>query len=146
MMRRWLVVAGLAGCSLQPDVGARLAGTCDDTDTAPAAAVSFARDIRPLITRTTGGCFCHLPTAGQPGPATQITGLDLSTLDSLRAGGEDTDTRIVVSGQPCASFLYLKLSTAPPFGSRMPLNGPPFFSAEELRLVHDWIAEGAGDN
>jgi hypothetical protein len=28
----------------------------------------------------------------------------------------------------------------------MPYNGPPYFSRDELRLVSDWIAEGALNN
>lgn len=134
----------LAACALEPDVGARLTGDCSDADTHPATSVSFAGDIRPLIDRQMGGCGCHLPTSA--GPAIQISGLDMSSLSSLRAGGRNSGNRIVVAGQPCASILYLKLDTAPPFGSRMPLNGPPFWTPDELNLLHDWITEGALDN
>jgi len=28
----------------------------------------------------------------------------------------------------------------------MPFNGPPYFTAEEIQLVRDWIAEGAQNN
>jgi len=38
------------------------------------------------------------------------------------------------------------MSSAPPFGSRMPSNGPPYFSPGERALIADWIAEGANDN
>jgi len=54
--------------------------------------------------------------------------------------------KIVVPGQPCASILYLKVDEAPPFGARMPLDGPPFWTEDEIQRLHDWIAEGAGDN
>lgn len=150
MIARAALVAALgvvAACSLVPDVGPPLAGTCDDTDTNPGKAVSFAGDIHPLIFRTTGGgCGCHLPTPIGDGQGTQISGLDLSSYTSLRAGGLNSGERIVVAGQPCASIIYQKLSDSPPFGSRMPLNGPPFWTAAELQLLHDWIAEGASDN
>jgi hypothetical protein len=43
-------------------------------------------------------------------------------------------------------MLIQKLGAGPPFGSRMPLNGPPFWNSDELKLLHDWIAEGASDN
>ena len=146
-----IVLAGLgltiiAACVLEPDVGPRLAGTCDSADTDPRTSVSFARDIRSLISRPTGGCSCHLPSSGGTGTGTQLSGLDLSSFASLRAGGFHSGDRIVVASDPCSSILYQKLSDAPPFGSRMPLNGTPFFSPDELRLVHDWIAEGANDN
>ncbi len=34
----------------------------------------------------------------------------------------------------------------PSFGARMPYNGPPYFTAAELTIVRDWIAEGANNN
>jgi hypothetical protein len=152
MMRRaWFGIAGalagaLAGCGLAPDVGPQLTGTCDDADGNPAAQVSFSQQIRPLIVRGMGGCSCHLPTSSGAGQGTQITGLDLSSLANLRAGGHNSGAQVVVPLQPCASILYQKVDDAPPFGSRMPLNGPPYWTEEEIDLVHDWIAEGALDN
>jgi len=146
-----LVLTGLgltivAACVLAPDVGPRLAGTCDSADSHPGTSVSFSHDIRPLIVRPTGGCPCHLPSSGEAGIGTELSGLDLSSFASLRAGGFHSADRIVVAGDPCSSILYQKLSDAPPFGSRMPLNGPPFWSPDELQLLHDWIAEGANGN
>ena len=60
--------------------------------------------------------------------------------------GANSAATIVVPGAPCESVLYLKLSAAPPSGARMPANGPPFFTTDELTLVHDWIAEGGLEN
>lgn len=141
-----LGLALLTACALEPDVGPRLAGVCDNTDTQPRTSVSFSRDIRPLISRQVGGCGCHLPSSVGAGPGTVLSGLDLSSFMSLRAGGANSGARVVVAGEPCASIMYQKLSDSPPFGSRMPLNGPPFFDADQLRLLHDWIAEGANNN
>lgn len=149
MSARAALVAALgviAACSLVPDVGPRLAGSCDDTDSNPGKTVSFASDIHPLIFRPAGGCGCHLPSPTGDGQGTQISGLDLSSYTTLRIGGLNSGAGIVVAGQPCSSILYQKLSDAPPFGSRMPLNGPPFWTSDELQLLHDWIAEGAADN
>ena len=87
-----------------------------------------------------------MPSAAGPGTGTQLSGLDLSSLSSLRAGGASSGSRIVVAGEPCSSIIYLKVEQAPPFGSRMPLGGPPFLTDEEENLLHDWIAEGANDN
>jgi hypothetical protein len=141
-----LGVAIVAACALEPDVGPRLAGVCDNTDSNPSTSVSFAMDIRPLIARQTGGCSCHLPSSTGAGAGTLLSGLDLSSFMSLRAGGANSGAKVVVAGEPCASIMYQKLSDSPPFGSRMPLNGPPFFTVDQLRLLHDWIAEGAADN
>lgn len=143
----WLPLVAAAACAqLVPDVGPLLAGSCDNADTDPAVSVSFATQIRPVLSRPMAGCGCHMPSAAGAGPATQITGLDLSTLASLRAGGHSSGSQIVVAMQPCSSILYQKVDEAPPFGSRMPLGGPPFLSDDEIRLIHDWIAEGATDN
>jgi len=152
MIRRALVAAALAvvaafgACALEPDVGPLLANSCKNPDTNPDARVSFANDIRPLFNRMTAGCGCHMPSSAGPALGTQLSGLDLSSLASLRAGGASSGSRIVVAGEPCSSILYLKIEQAPPFGSRMPLGGPPFFTDEEEDLLHDWIAEGAENN
>lgn len=141
-----LALAAMAACALGPDVGPQLAGTCANADTHPELDVSFSTQIRPLLNRSPGGCICHMPTSTGLGPATQIVGLNLSSLALLRAGGVTSGARIVVAGEPCSSVIYQKVSEAPPFGSRMPLNGPPYLTADERQLVHDWIAEGANDN
>lgn len=136
----------VAACSLVPDVGPRLAGTCSNADSHPDRSVSFATDIHPLMLRPMGGCGCHLPTPSGDGVGTQISGLDLSSLGTLRMGGINSGAQVIVAGEPCASIMYQKLSDAPPFGSRMPLNGPPFWTPDELQLLHDWIAEGANND
>ena len=140
-----LVVAMLA-CDLEPEVGPSAVERCSNADTDPDVDVSFARDIQPLLSRLNGGCTaCHDPGASNPLGVT-LGGLDLRTYASLRRGGVTTAASIVVPGRPCESDLYLKLTAGPRFGSRMPLDGPPFFSLQELGLVSDWIAEGGDDD
>lgn len=155
-MKRVLVVVALAGCdiSYEPDVGPlqeeisvdagmgssasgpKLA-RCIDSD--PSTNVSFSLQVRPLTTRSPGGCIgCH--------GSNTTSGFSVGSYDSLRRGGLNSGTRIIVPGDPCASILPQKLGVAPPFGARMPYNGPPYFTAAELTLVRDWIAEGAQDN
>jgi hypothetical protein len=151
-MMRWSLLV-LAGCAItyEPDVGAPQPApdhadggiaaitpvACIDSD--PDASVSFSRQIRPLTTRSPGGClFCH--------GATATSGFSLGSYEALRRGGQHSGTRIIVAGRPCESILPQKLGLAPPFGTRMPYNGPPYFTAQELTLVRDWIAEGALDN
>jgi hypothetical protein len=152
-----LLLVFLAACDLAytPDVG-QLQAPDDDPappdagtgsaagpptkciDSNPDVAVSFAHDIRPLTTRSPGGCSCH--------QASTTSGFNLGSYDSLRRGGANSGTKIIVAGKPCESILVQKLGLAPPFGARMPYNGPPYLSATELQLVRDWIAEGALDN
>ncbi|MBA2544901.1 MAG: hypothetical protein H0V17_34985 [Deltaproteobacteria bacterium] len=157
-MKSLVLLAIASGCSLyEPDVGVALGETpvdaaaptdadggtvivgCDNADSDPTTPVSFALDVRPLMTRSPGGCAaCHLGRI--------TSGLDLSSYASMRRGGINTGTKIIVSSVPCESILLQKLGRTPPFGSRMPFNGPPYFSAEERQLVRDWIAEGALNN
>jgi hypothetical protein len=134
----------LPGAASMPDGGAEPGndgglnptGPCADSD--PASRVSFGADVRPLLTRPMGGCSCHASSA--------TSGFNLGTYDRLRRGGLNSGTSVVVAGQPCDSILVQKLGLAPPFGSRMPYNGPPYYTPEELQVVRDWIAEGALNN
>jgi hypothetical protein len=73
-------------------------------------------------------------------------GLDLGSITSLRAGGRNSGADIVIAGDPCSSLLVQKLESTPPFGSRMPLDGPPYLEPDEIGLIRDWIAEGALEN
>ena len=112
---------------------------CENKDSNPAVAVSFVANLRPLMTRSPGGCApCHM--------GRMVSGLDLSSYQSMRRGGLNSGARVIVPTEPCNSILLQKISRTPPFGSRMPFNGPPYLSAEERQLWHDWVAEGAANN
>ena len=51
----------------------------------------------------------------------------------------------VAPGQPQESYLVTKLVVTDPRrgGSRMPRNGPPFFTNQQILAVKQWIAAGA---
>jgi hypothetical protein len=151
-----LLVVAASGClrSIGPDVGPEQALVTDapvstidaspgcDLDSNPSVAVSFAVDIFGGVLRR-GGCLsCH--TGG--GVGQQQSGLSLASYTTLRTGGRRSGTNIVVDSTPCSSILFQKIGPSPPFGRRMPYNGPPYLSAGDIQLVHDWIAEGARDN
>jgi hypothetical protein len=122
------------------------------TDGAPRT-VFFGRDIRPLINRDAvanpdaRGCFpCHNSRAAKH-VGLDLGGLDLTTLGSLRKGGGTSGTNIVKPGDPKGSAIVQKLRGTYPYGTRMPKNGPPFWSDDEIGLVEQWILEGAqGDD
>lgn len=138
-------VLGAAGCidAFEPEVGPPLAARCDDADSDPAVDVSYTREVAPELDEYCGGC--HTPEGRSP-TGIQVGGLNISTYASLRAGGAVRGTDNVIPGQPCASGLIQKILPYPPFGARMPLNGPPFLEAHDIQLFHDWIAEGAREN
>ena len=112
--------------------------------------LDFADAVRGVTTTlyltTDAQCStCHFP-AGENPIGVQLGGLDLSTYSGVLSGGIRSGGSIVRADEPCESVLYQKVLAGPPFGSRMPLNGPPFLAQVEIELIHDWIAEGARDN
>ena len=130
------------GCldPFEPDVGPLIESACENADSNPALDVSFSADLRAGVL---AGCLdCHSP--GGEGLAT--SGLDMSSYAALRTGGALSGAAIVVDGRPCDSVLVQKLGRNPPFGARMPRDGPPFLTDAEVRRVRDWIVEGARDN
>lgn len=133
--------------SLEPDVGQLQVSPCRDDDSDPAQDVSFREDIIPQILTPAGtGCLqCHAPDAPTP-LGFEVSGLDLSSYAAAARGGANSDGTTIIPGQPCQSIMFQKVSAGPPFGGRMPLNGPPYLSQEQLQLVHDWISEGARNN
>jgi hypothetical protein len=130
-MKRLVFVIVLS-CS--PDVGER------SPDAAAPPEVDFAKDIRPILD---SHCrLCHYPGV-QKHTGTDETGLDLSTLASLKQGGFHTGNGIVNPGAPATSALVRKLRGTFDVGDRMPKNGPPYLSEEQIRLVELWIEQGA---
>ena len=141
-----LLLAATLGCG--PDIeylAPQGNDVVSDAD-APTGAVSFARDIRPLMDRadgpTTFGCKrCHYPS--QPDPqGFRLGGLDLSSLGTLRRGGVSSGSTIVIPGNPSGSAIVQKLEGTYPRGARMPKDRAPW-SAAEIALVRRWIQEGA---
>lgn len=119
-----------------------------DTDTSDNGAVSFERDIRPILDRLPEdpagpGCrMCHYKTESEH-VGLDLGGLDLTTLGGLRKGGATSGSKIIVPGSPTDSVLIQKLHGTYPFGERMPRSGPPYLPGEEILLIERWIAEGA---
>ena len=120
-----------------------------DSDARPApTGVNFRRDIRPLMNRagtdpTGKGCKnCHYSTEVNH-QGIDLGGLDLATLGALREGGGSSGRRIIVPGKPEESAFVQKLRGTYPYGTRMPKNGPAFWSDADVKVVTDWIAEGA---
>jgi hypothetical protein len=107
--------------------------------------VVFARDIRPILSRSDGppaGCKrCHYKAESAP-QGYEIGGLDLTTLGALRQGGVSSGKSIVIAGDPDGSAIIKKLEGTYARGARMPKDLTPL-SREEIGLVRRWIAEGA---
>jgi hypothetical protein len=157
----FLTAASLVGCSaLDPNTGALVpeeihdaevldAPGGDDSGQVDPGGVNFGRDIRPLMNRpgkgdpTGRGCkSCHYHTEASH-IGLDLGGLDLTTLGTLRMGGGSSGSRIVVAGKPAESVIVQALLGQYPYANRMPKNGNPYWSSEEIGLVMRWISEGA---
>jgi len=131
------------------------AGLTDSGDPVTANSTGFAAQIQPIF--DTNCIRCHAPGGiGFNGTGgAQNNGLDLTRGNShgklvnqptFEAPNVVPNVR-VLPGQPDSSYIVQKISSASPkFGNRMPLDGPPFLSQNEIQLIRDWIADGAPDN
>ena len=139
----------LAGCfeAISPDVGPLAVSVQDGAvgcgqDSNPTLNVSFRTDVLDGVF-VRGDCVdCH----ADDGLGVRQSGLDLTSYTTLRTGGGRSGATIVVDGDPCASILVQKVEASPPFGRRMPYNGPPYLVTADQQILRDWIAEGARDN
>ncbi len=97
--------------------------------------VSFSHDIQPIFNMK---CLdCH----GAGGNAN----LDLSSYSSLMSG-ENNNPPVLIPFQADRSLLYEKVSQqSPSIGDRMPIGRNPLISSD-IKLIGDWIDQGAKDN
>jgi hypothetical protein len=119
--------------------------SCVDGDSDPAHDVDFGDDIRPIMNGAvpgTQGCKqCHYDTESSHIGIDQ-SGLNLTELEYIRQGGNNTHGTVVIPGKPCDSAIVQKLEGSFHIGARMPKNGP-FWNDAQIQLMIDWIAEGA---
>jgi hypothetical protein len=124
--------AVFAGCS---DLGSNPASSDQTTSTTPLTSlqdISFRNQVQPLFAQY--GCNgCH----GGNG------GLFVRTVAQLLQGGLHGPS--IVAGNADGSNLIKKVSTNPPFGSRMPQGGP-YLPDSTIQLIKLWINQGAKDN
>jgi mono/diheme cytochrome c family protein len=101
---------------------------------APGEPVLWA-DIEPILNKRCVKCHSDNSKLGAP-----PEGLRLSGLPEVLAGG---DRLVVLPGNPEMSELWRRVAgVASP---RMPFDGPPWLPEEDIRLIRDWIAQGAPD-
>jgi mono/diheme cytochrome c family protein len=102
----------------------------------PAAgeAVTYAH-VAPLFATRCAKCHTDNGSMGPPPEGFRLT--------SYAATLSAADRARVVPGQPLASELVRRIrGMAQP---RMPFDGPPYLSEDEMRLIEDWIVQGARD-
>lgn len=125
-----MMIAGvfIAGCT---DIGNNPASS-SQASPPPTDQVSFKNQVVPFFMNY--GCDgCH----GSNG------GLEVQTVAQLLRGGFHGPA--VVAGKADSSIIVKKLSSAPPFGDRMPRGGP-YIADSTIQILKAWINQGAKDN
>lgn len=137
-----LTACGAAATSVPPSETAAPASSPTDTlvptvelvpasapTDAPAAVVSFANDVMPILQSR---CInCH---GGQDTKA----GLSVTSYNTLMAGSEHGP--VVIAGDPANSLLIQSIQQG-----KMPKRGPKL-TPDQLQILIDWIMAGALNN
>ena len=92
-------------------------------------------DVEPIFLKSCIKCHSDNSKLGAP-----PEGLRLDSLANVLKGG---DRLAVLPGNPEMSELWRRIvGHASP---RMPFDGPPWLPEDDIRLIRDWIAQGAPD-
>ncbi len=98
--------------------------------------VSFKKDVAPVLKKY---CLpCHTEEMMNPSE------LYLDSYENLALGGKHG--KPIVAGAPDSSLLMQKLSAKAPFGDRMPLKLKTPFPDDTLKVLSEWILQGAKNN
>jgi hypothetical protein len=93
---------------------------------------TYAKDVAPIV--KTYCMSCHGSDNDNPSE------LSMDDYETLMKGGKHGVP--VVAGKPDESPMYFKLLPEPPFGRQMP-RGRKKITPEAVKLIHDWIEQGA---
>ena len=97
---------------------------------------SYARDIEPIIQWRCVSCH----TAG--GEGSEKSGLNLTSYDALMEGTSQGGN-LIVPGSPTTSSFMVMVTRKDHL--RMPFGAPPL-SDDEVRVIRNWIDQGAKNN
>ena len=126
-VRRMLLVGAVLASATGVPVALRAAD-------APAAKVSFHKQVRPILQGQCQGCHQ---------PAKQAGDYEMTNFARLLKGGE-SGSAAIVAGKPEASYL-VELITPVKGKAEMPKGKEPL-SATDIDLIKQWIAQGAVDD
>lgn len=125
------------------------AGCGKDTPTTPTnttPTVTFSTQIQQQIFNP--ACVsCHTDEGRTPASNLNLrSGVSHAQLVGVASVGKAGAVR-VIAGNASGSYLIQKLEGASDIvGLRMPRNGPPFLTTEQVALIRQWITNGAPNN
>lgn len=108
---------------------------CLNLPTLPAGCVEYDAMIAPLLNQNCTRCH-----AGSLPPQW----LRLDTYEHVLAGNVRRNE--IQACSSATSLLVQKVSATPPFGRRMPFDGPPYLSSSQIAMLTQWIDAGAPRN
>jgi WD40 repeat protein/mono/diheme cytochrome c family protein len=103
-------------------------------DAAKPAAVSYYRDVRPILQANCQGCHQ---------PAKASGGLEMTAFRNLLAGGE-SGSAAIVPGKPDESYLIEQIT--PIDGEAAMPQGKKPLAEHEIALIRRWVEEGGRDD
>ncbi|MEN1728585.1 MAG: hypothetical protein AAGJ52_09095 [Pseudomonadota bacterium] len=111
----------------------------------PNGGLTFEDDVRPIFEDSLYNCTnCHGNSGGLSLDEGNASHANLFCADTQSSFPQPSEKRIV-PGAPMESWFYLRiaceLSGDPAF--RMPRNGQFFIPSSDLRVIYDWILQGA---
>jgi hypothetical protein len=110
------------------------------------AAFTFSQIQREIFTPTCAKSGCHAASTGGQEGLILDAGQSYNLLVRHPATEQDTLNR-VEPGSPERSYIILKLRGDPSIsGQRMPRDGPPYLTAEQIDGIAGWIRAGAPNN
>ena len=130
------VLVATAGCS----------SNSSPSSPTPTSTLSFATQIQAQILNP--ACVaCHTDDGRTPASNLNLkSGAAISNLINIASVGKAGAVR-VIPGNPSGSYLIQKLEGASDIvGLRMPRNGPPYLTTEQVALIRQWIQNGAPNN
>jgi len=128
------------------------AAGCSSSNSSPSApstpTVSFATQIQAQILNP--ACTaCHTDDGRTPSSNLNLkSGVAISNLVNVACvcPGHSSVMR-VIPGNPSGSYMIQKLEGAADIvGLRMPRNGPPYLTTDQVALIRQWIQNGAPNN
>jgi len=119
----------------------------DVSELPPNGGLSFEDDVRPIFEELIYNCTtCHGSSGGLSLSQGNATHANLFCADTLSSTPQPPGKRIV-PGAPEESWFYLRVACDNPddIGFRMPrpLGEQFFLDSSQLRVIYDWILQGA---